>query len=94
MSDTPRTDAQVGEHSTFLGHEFVSSAFARQLERELAAANAVLRKIRDGSEDGKVCCGTPIVCGGNSFDEPPYQECCGHPEMLHDILDAAIAKAT
>lgn len=37
-SDTPRCDAKTGEHSTFFGVSMVPADFARQLERELAAA--------------------------------------------------------
>ena len=43
MSDTPRTDATSGEHSTFHGVPFVPADFARELERELAIAMKALR---------------------------------------------------
>lgn len=32
---TPRTDAQTGEHSTFHGVQMVSADFARQLETQV-----------------------------------------------------------
>lgn len=51
MSDTPRTDA-LSEHVGIQGGKsphgyFVSSAFARALERELNAATAEAAKLRE-----------------------------------------------
>ncbi len=38
MSDTPRTDALLGEHSEFFGVQMVSAEHSRQIERELNEA--------------------------------------------------------
>ena len=42
MSDTPRTDAARPPYTEL--QEFVSAEFARKLERELNAANAIIRQ--------------------------------------------------
>lgn len=52
--DTPRTDAQTGDHATFHGVQFVSADFARTLERELTAAESALAAER-GWRDLSVC---------------------------------------
>ena len=45
MSDTPRTDAEELPHSLDDHHFVVGSFFARKLERELNAANEMLKKL-------------------------------------------------
>lgn len=53
MSDTPRTDAEVVEDDNGLSGyvDVVDADFARQLERELAEANSIIRKLRDGAKN-------------------------------------------
>ena len=43
MSDTPRTDAKRSGDKHFMG-DWVNANFACQLERELNAANAIIRQ--------------------------------------------------
>ena len=46
MSETPRTDANLGKHLTRTGFPVVDPMFARQLERELCAAEMELEVLR------------------------------------------------
>lgn len=65
---------------------------ADQAESRVEELRKLLRKVRDGSADLRVCCGNPIEGGGGSFDHPPDPpQCCGEPEMLHDLIDDALA---
>ena len=45
MSDTPRTDAEELPHALDDHHFVVGSFFARQLERELTAANERIKRL-------------------------------------------------
>lgn len=69
MSDTPRTDSEVeifnDEYTGFKDAGYVSETFARQLERELSAANARIAELEeaiinanDGLLDGE---GVPLT---------------------------------
>ena len=51
MSDTPRTDAAIQDVLQSGQHYKVKAEFARQLERELAAATATLKEITHESHD-------------------------------------------
>jgi len=51
MSDTPRTDAAILDVLQTGQHYKVKAEFARQLERELAAATATLKEITHESHD-------------------------------------------
>lgn len=55
MSDTPRTDAEAsGPYSMVLRglkHSLVQSDFARQLERELNAANERIKQLEEAGND-------------------------------------------
>ena len=47
MSDTPRTDANLGKHLTRTGFPVVDPVFARQLERELTEARTRIKELAD-----------------------------------------------
>ena len=51
MSDTPRTDAAILDVLQSGPHQKVKADFARQLERELAAATATLNEVLHESHD-------------------------------------------
>ena len=51
MSDTPRTDAAILDVLQSGQHFKVKAEFARQLERELAAATATLKEVAHESHD-------------------------------------------
>lgn len=51
MSDTPRTDANLGKHLTSTGFPVVDPNFARQLERELTEARTRIKELADIGED-------------------------------------------
>jgi hypothetical protein len=56
MSDTPRTDDQSTRFyndATGARDEYVKARFARQLERELNAANAEIQELKTRCDDWK-----------------------------------------
>ena len=50
MSDTPRTDSSELPHALDDHHFVVGSFFARQLERELNAANDRIKRLEDAGD--------------------------------------------
>lgn len=50
MSDTPRTDAEELPHALDDHHFVVGSFFARQLERELNAAQDRIKRLEQGGD--------------------------------------------
>jgi hypothetical protein len=50
VSDTPRTDSSELPHALDDHHFVVGSFFARQLERELNAANAKIKRLEEAGD--------------------------------------------
>ena len=64
MSDTPRTDANLGKHLTRTGFPVVDPVFARQLERELDAANERIKRLIEALE--------LLVCASEDVQKKGY----------------------
>ena len=81
MSDTPRTDEFIGEHSEWSPAPRKNwPAFARQLERELNAANAEIQSLKHNynrvigmytAKDNQIC-NLLHICRDNDIEVSSY----------------------